>query len=385
MKSFELPASTPVTVSVTYDDGSTKTASADETGLVRLPPKRTSWVRLSFGDVRLMENIDSATGVHSFAPVGFSGLEVLGQQGATLSPAASTGVPCGFGPDLVIDGRRYETLVRGTVGDILSGRRLSWQVCRDGGLVSTPADVVEVEARASAEFAPSSLSMRSPKLALSPRTPVDVTVERTSPSVLTAFVGERTAESALVLPQNFNAGWTATTSEGSLTPVRVNGWQQGFVLPAGPTTSLVVEFAPNRIYQFGLYLGGLLVLAVMTVVVATSRRATHPSPAQPGARWAESPVVGTVIAVLAGGPPALAAGVVAIIVARRGMRAPRLGVLALLLAALVTVLWPFPEHRTSLDSPVVQALVWMSVLTVLWSGTPRPARTDRMMGRSTNR
>ncbi|WP_324141651.1 alpha-(1-_3)-arabinofuranosyltransferase domain-containing protein [Intrasporangium sp.] len=385
-KSFELPASTPVTVSVTYDDGRTHTASADATGLVKLPPKRTSSVRLSFGDVRLLENIDSATGAHSFAPVGFSGLEVVGQQSASLSPSASTGVPCGFGPDLVIAGHSYETLVRGTVGDILSGRRLSWQVCRDGGLASTPADIVEVEASASAEFAPSSLSMRSPGLALRPRTLVDVTVERTSPSVLTAFVGERTADSALVLPQNFNPGWTATTSEGSLTPVRVNGWQQGFLVPAGATTPLVVEFAPNRIYQFGLYLGGLLVLGLLGVVVVTSRRATDPTSVQPEAHWAASPVVGAVIAVLAGGPPALAACVVAIVVARRWVHAAWLGALALLLAALVTVLWPFPQYRTSLDSPVVQALVWTSVLTVLWSGTLRRlTRTERMMGRSTKR
>jgi arabinofuranan 3-O-arabinosyltransferase len=215
---------------------------------------------------------------------------------------------------------------------------------------------------------------------------VDVTVERTSPSVLTAFVGERTADSALVLPQNFNAGWTASTSEGSLTPVRVNGWQQGFLVPAGPQTPLVVEFAPNRIYQFGLYLGSLLVLAVLALVVVTSRRPTDPSFAQPEARWAASPVVGTVIAVLAGGPPALAACVVAIVVARRWVQAAWLGAIALLLAALVTVLWPYPEHRTSLESPVVQALVWTSVVIVLWSGALRRlTRTERMMGRSTKR
>ncbi|MDV3221951.1 alpha-(1-_3)-arabinofuranosyltransferase family protein [Intrasporangium sp.] len=385
-KSFELPASTPVTVSVTYDDGRTHTASADTSGFVTLPPRRTSSLRLSFGDVRLMENIDSTTGAHSFAPVGFSSLEIVGQQSATLSPSASTGVPCGFGPDLVIAGRRYETLVRGTVGDILSGSPLSWQVCRGGGLASTPADLVEVEASASAEFAPSSLSMRSPGLALPARTAVAATVERTSPSVLTAFVGERSADSALVLPQNFNAGWTATTSEGSLTPVRVNGWQQGFLMPAGPEMPLVVEFGPNRIYQFGLYLGGLLVLAVLAVVVVTSRRATAPSAAQPEALWAASPVVGTVIAVLAGGPPALAAGVVAIVVARRWGQAAWLGAIALLMAGLVTVLWPFPEHRTSLDSPVVQALVWTSILAVLWSRPLRRlTRTERMMGRSTKR
>ena len=42
------------------------------------------------------------------------------------------------------------------------------------------------------------------------------------------------ASRVLVVPESVNPGWTARTADGSaLTPVTVNGWQQGWVRPAG--------------------------------------------------------------------------------------------------------------------------------------------------------
>ena len=42
------------------------------------------------------------------------------------------------------------------------------------------------------------------------------------------------ASRVLVVPESINPGWTARTADGAeLTPVTVNGWQQGWVVPAG--------------------------------------------------------------------------------------------------------------------------------------------------------
>ena len=44
----------------------------------------------------------------------------------------------------------------------------------------------------------------------------------------------------IVVPESINPGWIAHTANGvTLTPVVVNGWQQGWVVPAG-------DRAPSR-------------------------------------------------------------------------------------------------------------------------------------------
>ncbi|GAA6526722.1 alpha-(1-_3)-arabinofuranosyltransferase family protein [Intrasporangium sp. DVR] len=383
-KSRELPASTPVTVTVTFDNGTTRTVTADDSGVARFPPIRTSSLRLTFGEARLMENIDSETGRHSFAPLGFSELRLLGAKrlSVPLVAGAGTGVPCGFGPELTIGGRGYATRVRGTIAELLTGGTLSWEPCATAGVVPTPVGRVTVEARASAEFSPSQLSLRSMSLRRQADTSSEVSVERTSPSVLTAGVGARSAASVLVLPQNYNPGWTARGPEAALTPIRVNGWQQGFVVPAGPATALVAEFAPNRLYQFGLFVGALLALLVLVIAVRSPRRGTGP---HPSAGWVGSPIAGAVVAVAAGGPVALLAGAAALVVAvgtRR--RTEWLPFVSLLAAGAAVTARPFPAYSAHVDSWLVQGLVWLSILsTVGCRPERRPTRTRRMMGRST--
>ena len=63
------------------------------------------------------------------------------------------------------------------------------------------------------------------------------------------------AAALLVVPENVNAGWRATLGGGELTPVRVDGWMQGYVIPEGDGGQVTLDFAPNRLYQAGLALG----------------------------------------------------------------------------------------------------------------------------------
>ena len=381
-KSRELPASTPVTVTVTFDDGTRRTATADATGVITFPRKRTGSLRLAFGDVRLMENIDSTSGQRSFAPVGFSELVVVGAErlSVPLAPGAGTGVPCGFGPEVSVGGRRYDTTVRGTIADLLTAGSLVWELCTTSGVVATPAGRVTVDARASGEFRPTQLRLRS--ITRGDRTvpPTSVSIEQPAPSVLTTGVDARSFAVVLVLPQNYNTGWTATTRDGVLTPVRVNGWQQGFVVPPGPATGLVAEFAPNRVYQFGLFVGGLLALLVVAISIQPPRRGSDP---HPSATWARSPIPATVVAVAVGGPVALLATVVAIIATMRRTTVS-IPLVSLLGAGVVVAAHPFPTDTANLDSWLVQGLVWVALLTTVWGRPwPRPTRTLRMIGRST--
>ena len=64
----------------------------------------------------------------------------------------------------------------------------------------------------------------------------------------------------------------ARTSSGArLTPVTVNGWQQGWVVPAGDPGNITLTFASNSLYRAGLALG-LALLPLLAVLALWRRR-----------------------------------------------------------------------------------------------------------------
>ena len=65
-----------------------------------------------------------------------------------------------------------------------------------------------------------------------------------------------------------NPGWRATLDGAPLEPVVLDGWQQGYRIPAGSAGDVVIEFAPDPWYR-GALLGGL-VLAVALLALATA-------------------------------------------------------------------------------------------------------------------
>jgi arabinofuranan 3-O-arabinosyltransferase len=50
-----------------------------------------------------------------------------------------------------------------------------------------------------------------------------------------------------------------------LTPVAVNGWQQGWLVPAGTSGIITLTFAPNSAYRAGL-IGGLALLPLLALM-----------------------------------------------------------------------------------------------------------------------
>ena len=60
----------------------------------------------------------------------------------------------------------------------------------------------------------------------------------------------------LTVAQNFSTGWEAYDGSGrKLVPMRVGGWQQGWMLPAGPEQVVTARFTPDRDYRAGLLVG----------------------------------------------------------------------------------------------------------------------------------
>ncbi|MEE4425493.1 DUF3367 domain-containing protein, partial [Streptomyces sp. DSM 41528] len=114
----------------------------------------------------------------------------------------------------------------------------------------------------------------------------------------------------LQMYENANDGWQATLNGHRLTPLRVDGWQQGFLVPAGAGGTVELSYAPAGLYDAGL-IGGAAAVALLAVC-ALVRRGT-PQAAQPAelAPAAPSWVLGVVALT---GVMALAAGPYAVIV-----------------------------------------------------------------------
>jgi arabinofuranan 3-O-arabinosyltransferase len=73
----------------------------------------------------------------------------------------------------------------------------------------------------------------------------------------------------LAVAQNYSAGWTATFDGHQIRPIRLDGWQQGYLIPAGAAGTVTLSMASDESFRIlllvgALLLGGLLVLALIS-------------------------------------------------------------------------------------------------------------------------
>lgn len=387
-----LAASMPSQVSVRIDGGAAREFSVDEGGAVRFPAQPATSVSIQFLTQKPLTSIDSISGYARHLPVGVSEIIIPGVNDIRpMNLTSPTGAACGFGPELVISGRPYATEVAGVAGDLLSGAPLTWQTC-SATQIHLPTGRVAVDADPTAEYLPLTMSV----VPASPREQTDaITIDgKTINGVGDFAVPARSADSILVLPRNHNVGWTATTADGTLLqPVRINGWQQGYVVPAGGPTAVTVDFPADNAYRVGLGAGLVLLLCLVSGAAAAKRR-----PGVASARSAETLPVAQVVLVFVtmvvlGGWAGLAVGAAGVLIG--ALMSPRrrgLLILALVMgAAIVVAASPsWPSSRASIDTPVVQWLVMAGVALALTPTALLPARMtgslrlpQRMMGRST--
>jgi arabinofuranan 3-O-arabinosyltransferase len=77
----------------------------------------------------------------------------------------------------------------------------------------------------------------------------------------------------LTVDENTNPGWVATLGGHRLAGVTVDGWQQGYVVPAGAQPATVeLAFAPDRWMRWGMLGGALAVLALLLGAALPGRR-----------------------------------------------------------------------------------------------------------------
>ena len=115
------------------------------------------------------------------------------------------------------------------------------------------------------------------------------------------------SESVVGVAESANPGWTATVDGTELRPVVLDGWRQGFVVPAGTEGVVAMDYAPQAPFRLALVgglavVGLLLLLALGLLARGLGRRTADPSGAveTSGARRSASPWVQVPVLVVLG-------------------------------------------------------------------------------------
>jgi arabinofuranan 3-O-arabinosyltransferase len=313
----------PTMVAVNLGDGPQVrelTASGDgaeHPQTVSLKPRVTDTVAISLLDWQ--DVIDrNALGFDQLKPPGLAEVAALGADGRPIAPADANRnrareitVGCDRGPIIAIAGRFVHTSVRTTVGALLDGQPVAAVAC-DREPIALPAGQQELVISPGDTFVVDGAQLRGPDAAELPSAsgvpPVRAAVGEWSETRRAVRAGPSDTPRVLVVPESINPGWVARTGTGTrLTPVAVNGWQQGWLVPAGDPGTITLTFASNSLYRAGLAVGlALLPLLALLALWRTRRRRTDDTAARP---W--QPGAWGAVGVLAAG--AVIAGVVGVI------------------------------------------------------------------------
>jgi arabinofuranan 3-O-arabinosyltransferase len=380
----------PTMVAIDLGDGpqvrALKTSGPQDLPLL---PRLTDTITVSLLDWK--DVIDrTALGFDQLKPPGLAEVAPLGTDGRPIAAANAARnrtrevtVDCEHGPVIAIAGRFVHTSVSTTVGTLLDGTPVTAQPC-DAEPITLPTGQQELLVSPGPQFVVEGAELSGPLAAQSATAPATPAATGAwGPARREVRVPDATTSRVLVVPESINTGWVARTSAGTrLTPLAVNGWQQGWVVPAGTAGTITLVFAPNSLYRAGLA-GGLALLPLLALLAWwPPRRRPSDSAARP---WTPGPWAA--VAMLTAG--ALIAGVAGVLVfgAALGMRwmlrnrPRRRDVVALWLSAggLILAGAALSRHPwRSVDgyaghSAAVQLLALISLAALAASTVTRPA------------
>ncbi len=276
-------ASRPAEMLISSPSGSRLIRIPPKGGVVHFKPLDTDEVTITFPKIAYMKSIDLLSGEPIDIPIGLSELDF-----PALSPLprsylnlnAPFHLSCGEGPPLVIDNHYYPTSVRGTIGDLFALSPMPLKVCEpqekvylhsgENSLVASDSGYGLKVTSVALEGSGSPLLTRASLLTGSPQ-PTRSQPTRSQPTRLLRILSWHRSNrilkigggsaSIIALRQNFNKGWRATAYGRPLRSVRLDGWAQGFVLPAGKSTEVKSYFPPDINWFKEMLFVGLLLMA----------------------------------------------------------------------------------------------------------------------------
>jgi arabinofuranan 3-O-arabinosyltransferase len=342
-------------------------------GTISIPPTTTSTLTLGFP-----RQGGTDQRVVAISEVHVDGVRLAAARPRRADPVAFA---CGRGPDLTVDGTSIPTRASTTVGQLIDGAAIAWEAC-DG--VDLRVGEHHIDAGPSRALAVATLAVEP----AGPRR--DPAGGRTDPAravLPTSWGRERRtvgidagSASVLATTENFNAGWVATMDGTTLTPIRVDGWRQGWLVPAGPAGTVHLTYRPATPQHVGLLVGALALLALVALAVVPGRRHPGAAPAadlteRPWPAWASLGLAAVAGVALAG--PAVLVLLPLLVLPHRDRVLPWVTAAAAVGAGVVAFITPkasLVDHDGTLSLPA-QLLATVAVLALA------AAAVDHLPGR----
>ncbi|MGA9873595.1 MAG: alpha-(1-_3)-arabinofuranosyltransferase [Rhodococcus sp. (in: high G+C Gram-positive bacteria)] len=315
----ELPAH-PTSVAVDLGSGpQVRTIDPDESTTIDLYPQVTDRIVLSIVDWDDVLDKNSL-GFVLPQPPGLAEVTVLSngrEVGSPLEEDRAITVACDVGPIMSIAGQTIRASVTATAAQFRSGDPLQATICE--GPFPVPNDILnpiplpegkqDIVVDPGAAFFVDGIRLRTmPVPAESPVSSYPRAADTTAWDADHREITVSGSEGAklLVVPESNNIGWRATAPDGStLTPVTVDGWQQGWIVPEGTAGTVTLEYSSDKWYRLGIF-GGLLLLIPLALL---TRRRSQTDGANSPEPWRNA-IVGWVALVAAVAVMAGIAGVV---------------------------------------------------------------------------
>ncbi|HUL99603.1 MAG TPA: hypothetical protein VLU24_09375, partial [Mycobacterium sp.] len=255
----------------------------------------------------------TALGFDQLKPPGIAEVTALGADGKPIAAADADrnqarpiDLECGRGPTIAIAGRFVQTSLHTTVRALLAGEPIRAQPCQSEQIV-LPAGEQELLISPGDGFVVDGAQLVASRTAGTAATPAQLGTW--GPDRREVRVEPAPMARVLVVPESMNPGWVAHSADGNrLTPVVVNGWQQGWVLPAGTSGTVTLTFPSNSLYRAGLLWGLALLPLLALLALVRPRREIDDEPAQPwrlstgvvaiavlGAGWLISGIAGVAV------------------------------------------------------------------------------------------
>ena len=247
-------------------------------------------------------------------PPGVAEVTVLSggrEVGTPLDEQRPITVACDVGPIMSIAGQTVRASVTATAEQLRSGEPLKATICEGPfpvpnetlNPIPLPEGRQDIVVDPGAAFVVDGVRLRTmPVPATSPTSSAPQAAETTAWDAdhREITVGDSDEDRLIVVPESNNSGWRATSGGQDLKPVTVNGWQQGWIVPAGISGTVTLAYPSDTWYRLGIFGGLFLLIPLLFFAFRRSSSTTDGAPTPWRSRVLGMAALAVAVTVIAG-------------------------------------------------------------------------------------